>query len=88
MSSEQTHQLRFRQFDHHTCRFCGKKGLLVRGQLINIGAARSTTPFNSYVTIGPYCREHGGRARVEMEMLTIEQEPHLLPYVFGDAKPA
>jgi hypothetical protein len=59
------------QQDKGRCKLCAKKGPLLRGQLINVGIERSTSPMSRYVQVGPYCKEHGGRMRIEMDLAML-----------------
>lgn len=77
---EQRFKLRFPQYDHGVCRLCARNGTLLRGQLLNQGVDRSTSPSAIGVQIGPYCRNHGGQAKVEFELIQMLEDPDSVPY--------
>lgn len=63
------YKLRFAVWSKGSCTKCGRKGDSLAGMLMNIGISRSMAPFNTPVQLGPYCKQCGGKARIELELL-------------------
>jgi hypothetical protein len=68
------YKLRFPVWSKGKCKKCGRNGDCLAGTLMNTGVSRSVGPFNVPVQLGPYCKHCGGRARIELELLSKVDE--------------
>lgn len=74
MSEESGFKLRYPVWSKSRCKLCGRKGDGLAGILMNFGVSRSAQPTNVSVQFGPYCKQHGGRLKVELDLLAKIEE--------------
>lgn len=72
------------QEDKGTCRLCGKVGVLMRGRLTHHSLRPPTMVYRmKYISLGPYCLEHGGLTRVEIDLMKLMEDPGAVSYAFN-----
>jgi hypothetical protein len=74
MSEDSGFKLRYPVWSRGSCKHCGRKGDSLSGVLMNFGVSRSASPTNVSVMIGPFCKNHGGRLKVELELMQKIEE--------------
>ncbi len=74
MSEESGFKLRYPVWSRSRCKLCGRKGDGLSGVLMNFGVSRSAHPTNIPVQFGPYCKNHGGRLKVELDLMQKIEE--------------
>ena len=68
-------KLRFKVWSKGTCKSCRRRrGKSLSGTLMNFGVSRSARPANIHVQLGPYCKECGGKLRIEMDLMQKVEE--------------